>query len=74
MELLLALDRGNDLVPEYNDSILLEHFHADIYIEGGEKDLSLGFFHDYKRDILFELFNNYDDVADGLLLALFESA
>jgi hypothetical protein len=73
-ELLLTLGRGNDLVPEYNDPTLLEHFRADIYIEGGEKDLSLGFFYSYKRDVLFELFNGCDNVADGLLLALFESA
>jgi hypothetical protein len=62
------------LVPRYNSSILLKHFRADIHIKDGEKDLSLDFFHDYKRDILFKLFNSYDDVADGLLLTLFESA
>jgi hypothetical protein len=74
MKLLLALDRGNNLVFRYNSSILLKHFCANIYIEGGEKDLSLSFFHSYRRDVLFELFNSYDDIADGLLLTLFESA
>jgi hypothetical protein len=74
IELLLALGRGNDLVPGYNGPILFEHFRADIHIEDGEKDPSLSFFHGYKRDVLFELFNSCDDVADGLLLALFESA
>jgi hypothetical protein len=62
------------LVPGCNSPILLEHFRADIYIESGEKDPSLSFFHDHKRDILFKLFNDYDDVADSLLLALFKSA
>jgi hypothetical protein len=62
------------LVPRYNGPILLKHFRADIHIEGGEKDPSLGFFYGHKRDILFELFNSCDDIADGLLLALFESA
>jgi hypothetical protein len=74
MELLLALGRGNDLVPKYNSSILLEHFRVDIHIEGGEKDSSLSFFYSYKRDILFKLFNSYNNVTDGLLLALFKSA
>jgi hypothetical protein len=46
----------------------------DIHIEGGEKDSSLNLFHSHKRDVLFELFDGYDDVTDGLLLALFESA
>jgi hypothetical protein len=62
------------LILRYNSPILLEHFRADIYIKGGEKDLSLNFFHSYKRDILFELFDSYDNVADDLLLTLFESA
>jgi hypothetical protein len=62
------------LVPGYNDPILLEHFRADIHIEGGEKDPSLGFFYSHKRDILFELFDSCDNVADSLLLALFKSA
>jgi hypothetical protein len=62
------------LVLKYNGPILLKHFHTDIYIEGGEKDPSLSFFHDHKRDVLFKLFNSCDDVADGLLLALFKSA
>jgi hypothetical protein len=74
MELLLALGRGNNLVPGCNGPILFEHFRADIHIEGGEKDPSLSFFHGYRRDVLFELFDGCDDVADGLLLALFKSA
>jgi hypothetical protein len=74
MELLLALGRGNDLVPRYDGPILLKHFRTDIHIEGGEKDLSLSFFHSHRRDVLFKLFDSCDDVTDGLLLALFESA
>jgi hypothetical protein len=62
------------LVSRCNSPILLKHFRADIHIESGEKDPSLSFFHDHKRDVLFELFDSCDDVADGLLLALFESA
>jgi hypothetical protein len=74
MELLLALGRGNDLILRCDDPILLKHFRMDIRIKGGKKDSSLSLFHDYRRDVLFELFNSYNDVIDGLLLALFESA
>jgi hypothetical protein len=70
----VALSRGNNLVPKCNSPILLEHFRADIHIEDGEKDPSLSFFHSHKRDVLFKLFDSCDDVADGLLLALFKSA
>jgi hypothetical protein len=73
-ELLLALGRDNDLVSRYNSPILLKYFRADIHIKGGKKDPSLSFFHSHRRDVLFELFNSCDDVADGLLLALFKSA
>jgi hypothetical protein len=62
------------LVSRCDDPILLKHFRTDIRIEGGEKDPSLSLFYDHKRDILFELFDNYNDVVDGLLLALFKSA
>jgi hypothetical protein len=74
MELLLALGRGNNLILRCDDPILLEHFYINIRIKGGEKDLSLNLFYNHKRDILFELFDSYNDVIDGLLLALFESA
>jgi hypothetical protein len=74
MKLLLALGQDNDLVPRCNNLILLEYFHANIHIKSDEKDLNLSFFYSYKRDVLFELFNDYDDVADDLLLTLFESA
>jgi hypothetical protein len=74
MELLLTLDRGNNLVSRYNDLILLKHFYIDIRIKGGEKDPSLSLFYNYKRNVLFKLFDSYDDVIDDLLLALFENA
>jgi hypothetical protein len=62
------------LVLRYNSLILLKHFRADIHIKGDKKDLSLSFFHSHKKDILFELFDGCDDVADDLLLTLFKSA
>jgi hypothetical protein len=74
MELLLTLDRDNDLIPKYDDPILLKHFYIDIHIEGDEKDLSLSLFHSHRRDVLLKLFNSYDDIINGLLLALFKSA
>jgi hypothetical protein len=69
-----VLDRGNDLVSKCDGPILLKHFHINIRIEGGKKDLSLSLFHSHRRDVLFKLFDSYDDVIDSLLLALFKSA
>jgi hypothetical protein len=74
MKLLLAWGRGNNLILKYDDPILLKHFYIDIRIEGDEKDLSLNLFYSYRRDIIFELFNNYDNVTNDLFLALFKSA
>jgi hypothetical protein len=74
MKLLLALGWGNDLVLRYNGSILLKHFRTNIRIKSGEKDLSLSLFYSYKRDVLFELFDDYNNIIDGLLLTLFKSA